>query len=344
MSGVFDSPVNDIPITPKCLEEALIFSGLWDTPRNMYALDEVYHYTTAEGINSILKKDNISLWFTRWDCVNDVLEGQDVIDIYRKAGDSLVENGEIDEEYWSKLKNLTPANFFPINFCVRDEHGDKTDVFYTCPSTSYLCCFSMDKDSLPMWNYYSKNSSCNGYNIILLPSYLEEEYAWQGESVEKSTLATNGLDLKYSRVIYDDQEKLGIIKAAILRPYCFRFEREDAIFRISAQISNCLRQWQLIFKKASYQYEREARMILILPDEYPDNAIDYKQFEIKYRTKMGYLIPYVEMNFKSIEAFRGITVGPRENQEFAADTVKSLVKSRGYNGSIDCSRIKFRPF
>ncbi len=344
MSGVFDEAATDIHVQAKCLEEALLFSGFWDCPRNMYALDEVYHYTTAEGLNSILQRDSINLWFTRWDCVNDVLEGQDVIDIYRKAGESLVENGEIDDEYWSQLKDITPNNSFPISFCVKDRKGTKTDTFITCPSTSYICCFSLDKDSLPMWNYYSKNSSSNGYNIKLLPGYLEEEYNWQKEDEENGTKANYGSDLQYLRVIYDDQEKLSIIKKAILRPYIFRHETEDAISRISARISSCLRQWQLVFKKVSYQHEREARMILVLPDEYPDNAIDYTPFEIRFRAKMGYLIPYVEVRFKSIEAFRGLTVGPRENQEFAADTVKSLVESRGYSGSIDCSRIRFRPF
>ena len=47
--------------------------------------DNIYHYTSPEGLLGILGDTGIELHFTRYDCVNDTSEGRDLIDIYLKA-------------------------------------------------------------------------------------------------------------------------------------------------------------------------------------------------------------------------------------------------------------------
>lgn len=345
MSGLFDEAVPFQEPEPTCLDEALTYSAFWDNPETLSLFEDIYHYTTAGGLSSILQEDQIRLWFTRWDCVNDILEGEDVIDVYKETGDKLLNEKIIDEEYWTVLREVVPANCFPFDFCISNKDGNNCDASIWCPCSSYICCFSLDKDSLPMWNYYAKDGKCQGYNIDFFPSFLTQHYDTYAieEKSQHGYHTNNGIELALHRVIYDNEEKEKRIRTALLRPYQFRHETPNAIQQIAERMKGCLRDWSLIFKKDCFKYENEARMILLLPDEYPKDAINYKRLQIKFRSKVGYLIPYVEVTFPK-DAFRAVMIGPMENQDFAEKTLSVLLKSRDYGESISQSNIQFRPF
>ena len=59
---------------------------------------------------------------------------------------------------------------------------------------AYLCCFSLDSDSLPMWNYYVKGNVYQGYNLEISNRFIHD------------IRASEPLVERY-KVIYDDKEK-----------------------------------------------------------------------------------------------------------------------------------------
>jgi hypothetical protein len=52
----------------------------------------VYHYTSPDGLLGILNEDGIRLWFSKYDCLNDASEGQEIVKYYQSACKSLYDN------------------------------------------------------------------------------------------------------------------------------------------------------------------------------------------------------------------------------------------------------------
>ena len=57
----------------------------------------LYHYTSTKNINSILsaKNNKIILWASRYNCLNDITEGNLIKEIYSKACESLKNKNQI---------------------------------------------------------------------------------------------------------------------------------------------------------------------------------------------------------------------------------------------------------
>ena len=94
----------------------------------------VYHYTSIGGLESILR--NKTLRFTNIKYMNDkdeIIAGLDSIAKDCNASD------EVREQMRLAITNLGMQLF--------------------------VCCFSLKEDSLPMWNYYTKEINSQGYNI-----------------------------------------------------------------------------------------------------------------------------------------------------------------------------------
>ena len=119
-----------------------------------------YHYTSPSALTDILSNDFISLRFSRFDCLNDTTEGKHVIEIYRESCKELLNNGEINKSFYELVENIEPSEkqlFF--------EKKGNQNVGGNKQFNVYLCCFSLNKDALPMWNYYVKNNKYEGYSI-----------------------------------------------------------------------------------------------------------------------------------------------------------------------------------
>ena len=94
----------------------------------------LFHYTSIHGLQGIL--NNKTLHFTNITYMND---RDEII-----AGlDSIAKNIDEPEKTQSELYSFLLEN--------------QANVF--------VCCFSLDNDSLPMWNYYTKEITNQGFNI-----------------------------------------------------------------------------------------------------------------------------------------------------------------------------------
>lgn len=150
-----------------------------------------------------------------------------------------------------------------------------------------------------MWNYYLHNEKYLGYSIGLLSR------AFKGEAC-----------LRYGQivlvsVIYDDDTKRQLIEETVLTCYRNYIEEGTLLGGDERQISALLASWKYTFKNHHSANEQEIRALLFYPHSTdPTLAPEFiTNEEIKYRTKNGIIIPYIEVEFdKSI--FDGICIAP----------------------------------
>ena len=105
----------------------------------------IYHYTSPESLQGIFETN--SLFATDLYFLNDASEGMYVIKLIQDNIEKLCQNN----------KKLIKAVRHELRLL---ELGKWTELIH-----NYTISFSMNGDSLEMWNYYTKGSSIQGYNI-----------------------------------------------------------------------------------------------------------------------------------------------------------------------------------
>lgn len=112
----------------------------------------IYHYTGPDAFTSILS--NTELRFTNRDYLNDFSEGKYVLNLC------------IDNSNYICADYLQYENDFK-EYC-REKLNSK-DAFQV-----FQCSFSLDSDSLCLWNYYTRADRIQGYNLGFDPKLLLE--------------------------------------------------------------------------------------------------------------------------------------------------------------------------
>lgn len=272
----------------------------------------IYHYTSPEGILGILQKEKIVLRFSHADYLNDITEGSDVVYQYKKVCSTLQSKGEISQEFYDYIKDVLPSNrrLFPKN----PEHTDKPTVYAPYEYDTYLCCFSSNGDSLPMWNYYVKGNSYQGYNLKL-----------------SGNIGDDWLSGIY-RVIYDDQEKERLIGDFVKTMY-EKKEEAKSIYTILEYIAGFLDGYRYIFKANHFKHEQEVRMLIYQKRDESGN--------LKFRTSNGLIVPYIEKYFDKSRLL-GVTVGPLMEQNTAISTMRRFLSEMGYRAIIKKSGAPIR--
>ena len=80
----------------------------------------IYHYTSESGFNSILfnsnDSENITLWASRYDCLNDKSEGVIILEIYKETCKELLSDGKIDKTFYDIIVDLKPSDEVLFSF------------------------------------------------------------------------------------------------------------------------------------------------------------------------------------------------------------------------------------
>lgn len=295
--------------------------------------DQIFHYTSPEGLLGILREENIVLWFSQYDSLNDIKEGVHTVEMYRCVCDELLRLGRVDAVFYQSVRDIEPYEkemfIYRQSGSQMDEDIDEIGVFKKYQK--YVCCFSQNRDSLPMWNYYTKAGNYEGYNIGLC--------FWRTRQSDIQNCYGKGYDLDFFSVIYDDEEKKAIIRGKIEEIYTiWKCERSsEDLIRVRNVLSHFVKDLCLKFKQNCFQHEQEVRAILTVPKDSP-------QFEVNYRSKAGYIIPYIELSFPK-EIVSGITVGPLLNDSAAVKNIKQFAKDYNYligDKDIQMSKIPIR--
>jgi hypothetical protein len=294
-----------------------IVDSSWDiTQALMPSKHMIYHYTSPHGLLGILHDGGeAKLFFTQYDSLNDKSERIHAENLIRK----------ICQEYLEK-KQISPDFFNVVCDCLNSRES-----FVTYPSPSnpawvsgercqcdtYLCCFSENNDSLPMWNYYSKSKHYEGYNIGF---YIDNE--------PQDFLQGYGLDIV--KVIYDDSQKQNLIENLILSIYekYKGYSKESSKNWLISELQLRIDSIILAFKDRHFAHEEEVRIILRMPTKHRQNGHG-RISKRNYRDTNGYIIPYVEYTFAKGRVYE-IHIAPLLNSKVAKQNVDDLLKQRGY--------------
>lgn len=320
------------------------FDQLFIFPEN--GISEIYHYTSAEGFDKILfeyKSGNgyrPRLQFSRYDVLNDKSEGNDILEVYEKVLDELLSDGQISDEYYRMVKQIKKEDNL-YNFAVRIGNTGAMGTNRLVPDFTidtkqgqvYLCCFSKNRDSLPMWNYYVKDGTYQGYNIGFSVPILQDGVRTGQEK---------GYIFQIYNVIYEEERKKEILKELLLDLYKFYTlaESDQDKKRIKDAIISSVNRYRFAFKKECFQHEQEIRIVLVTAMEEIEGAIEQKKFPIYYRNVGEYMIPYIFYDELDVYAITEVNGGPMENEELKKSK-KEIMEERFRNAGYESVKIGY---
>ena len=296
----------------------------------------VYHYTSPDGLLGIVKNKGIVLRFTRYDCVNDLSEGKDVIRCFQIACEELLAANKISRDYYRSVLEIELDVSAVMSFNV-DRHlnlaetdGEFCEAYEPQQCEAYICCFSKDDDSLPMWNYYSKKSVYQGYNVGIDADLMTRD------NILSNTAAVS---MEMVSMIYDEREKISDIGKVVEQVYkILSGDPEDECGK--KIIRDELKKRMFRFKSQFFAHEHEIRFVLYVPVTTPEEA-EESRLKIKYTSQNGYLIPFADLVYKK-ELLRSITVGPLMEKEISIRTLETIKTNYHYNYRIATSEVPIR--
>lgn len=296
----------------------------------------IFHYTSIGGLQGILSSK--TLRFTNIKYMNDKDE---II-----AGlDSMAKACSASEEEREKLLSAFIS------------HGTQT----------FICCFSLEEDSLPMWNYYTKEINNQGYNIEfddkkLVESILRDNPVLDGCDFAFGTVDySKDNDSEYSKTI--TKEILSSMELSISKLFLtvVKGTREKESSNID---ETALKNWEdkivdtekkrklndlpiyfyngekcnfdknasgnyLYFVKRDYfKQEREFRIVITVPDELlPKMA---KERIYKFRVSNGVLVPYIELKFTE-DVVKSITISPTVQSDLVELSIQDFINYCKYD-------------
>jgi len=328
------------------------------------AHEEIYHYTTAVGLEGILRTQQ--LWATHMEYLNDADEHRGFFlrrlpklldEPVREAVDELMrtpdgrnainsaEVGGADRavaDFKRELAQLAHKVTFEINepylvsFCSGNAHDNSNDGL------------------LSQWRGYGMDG---GYAIVLDSAELEE-ILLQREGPAFQYQFANFCDVDYDfpegggRLMHPEREKWEadiqrIFKQLILSRNAEPLE--DLHTPISALSSR--------YKHPGFSEEQEVRIVAIpVHDEVHNMAVELAISEgkalmprkpKKFRERGGVLIPYLELFGGAINGSTGklpirrILVGPHVDSEKRAAAVRSMLKQYGMSVPVEVSGIPY---
>lgn len=252
---------------------------------------KIYHYTSPAGFQGIIT--NRTLRFTNRSFLNDYTEGVYVLDLCIENLDSLVPD---DKSFREELSRI----------CKKQKEKMNEENIYV-----YQCSFSLDRDNLSLWNYYTKGDSIRGYNLCFDVNQIQGKLYIRLNTGEK-TFPLCG------KVAYQKNKQLQIVKQII-----DRFRQLDLSYEQNYKIAiNLLVKKLLVigtfFKMPCFEIEHEFRLVFDLNSDTlkyrqkgTDKPIPLKEIlsNQKYFEKGGILIPCIDVEFES-DALKGIGISP----------------------------------
>ena len=268
----------------------------------------IYHYTSPEGVEGIIK--NSFLFATDNTYLNDRMEGWQVFNVLKdNLNDYFKNNYSIKNEIENRINELKKRVNDPNWF------------------DSYVVSFSLNRDSLEMWNYYTKGDDNLGYNLEFYTAKLRKNFVICEKENDGNITKYSNIVAKEGYVVYKLEEQKKII-ADIIR----QIDIDDEKIR-SYYIVRKLWEVGRFIKKECFSFEREYRYLFsFIHDQ--DGVLTPKRD--KYRTKKGIMIPYQEAKFKR-KALTGVTCSPSLEGERAINGVKRLLLN--YDYSVDDNSI-----
>lgn len=256
----------------------------------------IYHYTSPSGFKGII--ENKTIRFTDRFFLNDASEGRYIMDLCIENIDTLVsKHGELKEELLRQLS--------------KRQNNPQRDDFYV-----YQCSFSKDKDSLALWNYYTKGNNIQGYNLCFASNELYSSIELESILDSKKLPAIWGGD-----VIYKKEKQLEIVKRVV--DEFFDFSEKEGHHQYQLTISLLVDKLMLVgifFKKECFNIENEYRMVMDLHIDKNTGMFTAISSEQKFYEKNGFLTPYLDVGFDA-NALKEIRISPTLDMETTRNSI-----------------------
>lgn len=275
------------------------------TPPSIYS-GEIYHYTSLNNLGSILqnKNDAFVLWASRYDCLNDRSEGTVAENLYYDECETLKNEGQISEELYRVLSEIKTTDRCTFMIYQEEKETPIRDEYDT-----YVLSFSKGNDLLAMWNYYSKGSMYEAFNIGLSSNEVIEYL--------KSTFVDGKVLINIYSVVYDEDIQRQQIRDLIFR-LKGKYESNNRFF-IKTIAMMQLESFKMLYKSEHFQHEQEVRIIIKIAKQYKD------EFPVKYRNASGYIVPYIELPIDK-KALKHMTLGPLQGDDLQKEQQKQVAE------------------
>ena len=257
----------------------------------------MYHYTSSPIIPRILQThdETICLRFTDYRFLNDKSEGEEIMIQFCTVLRRLSELGEITSEFY-------------------DEAMRQKDNSASRPNTFYVMCFSDEKDSLPMWNYYLKDGKYQGYSLGF--DFRFEEFFGEKAIYKR-------------KVIYDDRAKQTLIGHLILEAAT----NESVSLSVAQRcelLLGAVGDLALVMKKSCFAHEHEVRLILDKALVPPSGTDAFTCSEIRHVDTNGVFVPYCNVSWNDKSVLKEICYAPTMPKQTELG-LSSLLSTMGYD-------------
>jgi hypothetical protein len=227
-------------------------------------------------------------------------EGEEINKVYQFVCNKLLKNKQLSEKNYNDISDIVANN----KIMIRQQKENESPNYTELEVNYFLCCFSTDADSLPMWNHYLKNDKYQGFALGFYDSEIH--------SIKKN------YDLSLHYVIYDNHEKQKKISDYILEVLASKLNDIDK----KKVIQNFLNKYRMIYKHQAFKSEQEVRAIITIPKDQTDN--------IKYEMKGGISKPFIEIEFDK-KALAEVILSPALNRELGVKTMQEYLCKMKYD-------------
>ncbi len=291
--------------------------------------ETIYHYTSASGLRGILSSG--ILFFTDSQFLNDRSERKN---FYQLLADRL--KGWVPD-----MKEVLEHRYFGRQSSVLRSLSMAEPADQGASRYFVLSC-SQEKDSLPMWNYYTRGARAAGYNIHFstraLVKQLQEHPLIQRINCQPRILC--------GRVIYEDKEKeLGL--EGLLQEISQKWrEKQDERYReeLLLRADLAFEKMSLFYKDQAFAHEKEIR-IVIPSDNRQIHSLSEDNDESPYRFRevRGAQVPYLALDvLEKGTAITGVTAGPALDEEIAVKGVEYMLYCYGFPQTCKVSAVPLR--
>lgn len=288
---------------------------------NSKSFNQVSHYTSPFGLEGILKSKSIR--FTEFSVLNDGSEGEMIY----KCIDFCLEKlkGKLSKEFYEAVAG---AILFDKDYSKWTKYIESTCYNY------FVACFCEKKDSLPMWNYYTKTKDSLGYSIVFDFKIIFDNLIYNG---------FDDLEIQCFKVDYNYDSHEEIITKLLLKTneYWKNTKNIENKGQLINEFNNFIEYLKLCFKNDGFISEDEVRFVIRIENELFKKNMKYANGDemVKLQYANGIYKPYIELDFGGSNAIKEIVVSPTIRDSASKNSVKFLLDKYDIKADVTISRI-----